>query len=150
MAKSSYRGDSLGQMTCQRPSLRAKISTKIWTNGFNPNYNTTRPNSGLNLRNCCWNVRARDSLLSFATPYWFCGSHQRELPLWVSSLNYSRFYLIDNSPVIIYYNSPVIILFFYTKFKLVELHFVRAWDCCQQDAVALADQHGDCKVCANY
>ena len=26
------------------------------------------------------------------------------------------------------------------------LHFTRAWDCCQQDAAALADQHGDCKV----
>ena len=32
-------------------------------NGLNPNYNTTRPNSGLNLRNCCRNVKARESLL---------------------------------------------------------------------------------------
>ena len=27
-----------------------------------------------------------------------------------------------------------------------KLHFVRAWNCSQQDAAALADQHGDCKV----
>ena len=27
----------------------------------------------------------------------------------------------------------------------LELHFVRAWDCCQQVAAALADQHGDSK-----
>ena len=35
-------------MTCQRPNLRAETSTKISMNALNPNYNTTRPNSGLN------------------------------------------------------------------------------------------------------
>ena len=79
-AKSSYPGDSRGKMTCQCPSLRAETSTKIWMSGLNPNYNTTRPNSGLNLRNCCRNVRAGESLLSFATPSWLCRSHPREHP----------------------------------------------------------------------
>ena len=45
MAKSSYRGDSRGKMTCQRPSLRAETSIKIWMSGLNPNYNTTPLNS---------------------------------------------------------------------------------------------------------
>ena len=81
MTKSSYPGDRRGKITCQRPSLRAETSTKIWMNGLNPNYNTTRPNSGPNLGNCCRNVRAKDSLLSFATPSWFSRSQQREHPL---------------------------------------------------------------------
>ena len=78
--------------TCQRPSLRAETSTKIWMDGLDPNYNMTRSNSGLNLRNCCRTVRAaRFSLLSFGKPSWLCRSHQREHPLRGSSLNYSRF-----------------------------------------------------------
>ena len=32
----------------------------------------------------------------------------------------------------------------------LDLHFAPAWDCCQQDAVDLADQHGDSKVRWNY
>ena len=35
MAKSSYRGDSRGKMTCQGQSLRAETSTKIWMSGLN-------------------------------------------------------------------------------------------------------------------
>ena len=31
----------------------------------------------------------------------------------------------------------------------LELHFVRARHCCQQNAAALVDQYGDCKVLAN-
>ena len=59
---------------------------------LDPNYNMTRSNSGLNLRNCCRTVRAaRFSLLSFGKPAWLCRSHQREHPLRGSSLNYSRF-----------------------------------------------------------
>ena len=50
MAKSSYRGDSRGKMTCQRPSLRAETSTKIWMSGLNPNYNTTPLHSARNSR----------------------------------------------------------------------------------------------------
>ena len=73
------------------PSLGAEPSTKIWMNGLNPNYNATRSNSGLNLRNCCRNVTARDSLLSFATQYLFCRSLEREHSLQGSSLNCSRF-----------------------------------------------------------
>ena len=94
MAKSSYRGDSRSKMTCHCRSLRAETSTKIWMNGLNPNYNTTRPNSGLNIRNCCRKVRARDSLLNFATPSWFCRSHQKVHSLRRSSLNYSRLYFM--------------------------------------------------------
>ena len=59
MAKSSYRGDSRGKMTCQRPRLRAETSTKTTMSGFHPDYDTTRSNSDLNIRNCCGNVRTR-------------------------------------------------------------------------------------------
>ena len=140
MAKSFYLGDSRCKMTFQRPSVRAETSTKIWMNGPNPNCNTAPPNSGLNLRNCCTHVRARDSLLSFATTSLFCRSHQGEHPLRGSSLNYSRFDL-----------TFLLHIIYITKCcgcssRPLELHFVRAWDWCQPDAAALADQHGDCKV----
>ena len=44
------RGYRLGKMTCQRPSLRAETSTKIWMSGLNPNYNTTPLHSARNSR----------------------------------------------------------------------------------------------------
>ena len=74
MAKLSYRGDSRGKMTCHRLRLRTETSTTILMNGGNPNYNMTRPNFGLNLRNCCRNVRretvysASRCHLGFAVP----------------------------------------------------------------------------------
>ena len=88
MTKSSYRGNSLGEMTYQRPSLRAE--TNIWMDGLNPNYNTTCQNFDVSLRNCCWIASARYSLLSFATPCWFLPFPPDGTPLRRSSLNYSR------------------------------------------------------------
>ena len=139
LAKSSYWSDSRDMITCQRPRLRAETSTKIWMNGLNQKYNTTCPNSGLNLRNCCKNVRAWDSLLSFATPSWFCRSHQREHPLRGSSLNFSRFYLIHwwfschyiQCSFLFSYNILYKMLWV-CSLQPLEIHFVSAWDCCQQ------------------
>ena len=49
------------------PSLGWNFNQDLVT-GLDPNFNTTIPNLGLNLRNCCRNIRARDILLSFAAP----------------------------------------------------------------------------------
>ena len=89
-------------------------------NGLNPNYNTTRPNSGLILRNCCRNFRARDSLLSFATPSWFCRYYQRVHPLGEKlKLQHISFYLL------------IIHLSFYSVLISLaqNLHYKMLWVC---------------------
>ena len=61
----------LSKMTCQRPSLMAETSTKIWMTGLNPNYNTTCPNSALNFRKCRRNdtVYYSDGIAWFTADY---------------------------------------------------------------------------------
>ena len=139
------------------PVSEAETLTKIWMNGLNPNYNTTRPNSGLNLRNCCRNVRARDSLLSFATPSWFRRSHQgvhpppghklklQQILFYVLMIHLSLYSVLISFAHNLHYK-----MLWVCSLRPLELHFVHAWDCCQQDAAALADQHDDCKVRGNY
>ena len=143
-------------MTCQRPSLRAETSTKIWMNGLYPNYNTTRPNSALNY-GIAAEMSERDTVyfasrrhLGFAVPT--RGNTSSWRVAWITA---DLFYLL-----IIHLSLYSVLISFahnlhYKRLwvcssRPLELRFVRAWDCCQQDAAALADQHGDCKVRGYY
>ena len=54
-------------MTCQHPSLRAEISTKIWMSGLNQNYNMTPLHSARNSR-----IYRRNSKRISLSSDWWC------------------------------------------------------------------------------
>ena len=53
LAKAFYRGESRGEIPCQRPNPRGKTWHKIWMTGLNPNFDTTPIPSLQNSQNKC-------------------------------------------------------------------------------------------------
>ena len=123
LAKSSYRGERRGKMTCQRPSLRADTPTKIWMNGLIPNHNTARPNSE---RETVYSASRRH--LSFAVPWGVAYNYSRFYFIYLLFICYyiqysfllHRIYITADFILFIYYSSVIIFSthFFCTKFTL--------------------------------